>query len=240
MRAPTGRGARLPDSRVPGEVRPLVEAVNGALQRLDQGYERRQRFISDAAHELRTPVAILQTRLEGMDLGPLRTRLLVDAARIAGLADLERIDRDGANFASLDLVSLCRDVAADLAPLALSAGCDISFTHGPDQVNARGDASPLERAVTNLVRNAIEHAGGLISIHVERGGIIEVSDEGPGIPESERERIFEPFHRLQPRDHGAGLELHLVSEIVNRHKGHISVVCVPTGGACFRMTLPAA
>ncbi|KQW61911.1 MULTISPECIES: HAMP domain-containing sensor histidine kinase [unclassified Ensifer] len=238
------RGARLPDGRVPGEVRPLVEAVNGALQRLDEGYERRQRFILDAAHELRTPVAILQTRLEGMDIGPLRARLLVDTARIAGLAeqllDLERIDRDGAHFAPLDLVSLCRDVAADLAPLALSADCDISFTHGPDQVSARGDAGALERAVTNLVRNAIEHAGGLISIHVERGGIIEVSDEGPGIPESERERIFEPFHRLQPRDHGAGLGLHLVSEIVNRHKGHISVVCAPTGGACFRMTLPVA
>jgi signal transduction histidine kinase len=238
------RGARLPDGRVPGEVRPLVEAVNGALQRLDEGYERRQRFIMDAAHELRTPVAILQTRLEGMDFGPLRSRLLVDTARIAGLAeqllDLERIDRDSAHFASIDLVSLCRDVAADLAPLALSAGCDISFTHGPEQVSARGDAGALERAVTNLVRNAIEHAGGLISIHVERGGIIEVSDAGPGIPESERERIFEPFHRLQPRDHGAGLGLHLVSEIVSRHKGHISVVCAPTGGACFRMTLPVA
>ncbi len=238
------RGARLPDGRVPGEVRPLVEAVNGALQRLDEGYERRQRFIMAAAHELRTPVAILQTRLEGMDFGPLRSRLLVDTARIAGLAeqllDLERIDRDSAHFAPIDLVSLCRDVAADLAPLALSAGCDISFTHGPEQVRARGDAGALERAVTNLVRNAIEHAGGLISIHVERGGIIEVSDAGPGIPESERERIFEPFHRLQPRDHGAGLGLHLVSEIVSRHKGHISVVCAQTGGACFRMTLPEA
>ncbi|WP_053251407.1 sensor histidine kinase [Ensifer adhaerens] len=238
------RGARLPDGRVPGEVRPLVEAVNGALQRLDDSYERRQRFIMDAAHELRTPVAILQNRLEGMDLSPLRSGLLVDAARIAGLAeqllDLEHIDRDGTLFVPLDLVALGRDVAAGLAPLALSAGCDISFTHGPEQVGAHGDAGALERAVTNLVRNAIEHAGGMISVHVEHGGIIEVSDEGPGIPESERERIFEPFHRLQPRDHGAGLGLHLVSEIVSRHKGHISVVCAPTGGACFRMTLPAA
>lgn len=70
--------------------------------------------------------------------------------------------------------------------------------------------------------------------------MIEVTDEGPGIPERERERIFEPFHRLQPRDHGAGLGLHLVSEIIGRHKGHISVVDEPSGGACFRINLPAA
>ncbi|WVT76040.1 HAMP domain-containing sensor histidine kinase (plasmid) [Sinorhizobium chiapasense] len=237
------RGARLSDHRVPAEVRPLVEAFNGALQRLDEGYERRQRFILDAAHELRTPVAILQTRLESMDAGPLRNRLLIDSNRIAGLAeqllDLERIDRDDADFISLDLVSLCRDVAADLAPLALSAGCDLSFAPGVDQVLVRGDAGAIGRAVTNLVRNAIEHAGGLITIRVERGGVIEVTDEGPGIPERERERIFEPFHRLQPRDHGAGLGLHLVSEIIGRHKGHICVVDEPSGGACFRINLPA-
>lgn len=238
------RGARLPDHRIPGEVRPLVEAFNGALQRLDDGYERRQRFILDAAHELRTPVAILQTRLEGLDAGPLRSRLLIDSNRIAGLAeqllDLERIDRDGADFATLDLVSLCRDVAADLAPLALSAGCELSFAPGVERVIVRGDAGAVERAVTNLVRNAIEHAGGLITISVERGGVIEVTDEGPGVPERERERIFEPFHRLQPRDHGAGLGLHLVSEIIGRHKGHISVVDGPSGGACFRISLPTA
>ena len=236
------RGARLPDHRIPGEVRPLVEAFNGALQRLDEGYERRQRFILDAAHELRTPVAILQTRLEGMDAGPLRNRLLIDSNRIAGLAeqllDLERIDRDGADFGQIDLVSLCRDVTADLAPLALSAGCELSFATGTERVVVRGDTGAIERAVTNLVRNAIEHAGGLITIRVERGGVIEVTDEGPGIPERERERIFEPFHRLQPRDHGAGLGLHLVSEIIGRHKGHISVVDDPAGGACFRITLP--
>lgn len=237
------RGARLPDHRIPGEVRPLVEAFNGALQRLDEGYERRQRFILDAAHELRTPVAILHTRLESMEAGPLRNRLLIDSNRIAGLAeqllDLERIDRDGTDFGQLDLVSLCRDVTADLAPLALSAGCDLSFAPGTERVVVRGDTGAIERAVTNLVRNAIEHAGGLITIRVERGGVIEVTDEGPGIPERERARIFEPFHRLQPRDHGAGLGLHLVSEIIGRHKGHISVVDDPKGGACFRITLPA-
>ncbi|HEV7310012.1 HAMP domain-containing sensor histidine kinase [Ensifer sp.] len=238
------RGARLTDHRVPGEVRPLVEAFNGALQRLDDGYERRQRFILDAAHELRTPVAILQTRLEGLDAGPLRSRLLIDSNRIAGLAeqllDLERIDRDGTDFARLDLVSLCRDVVADLAPLALAAGCDLSFSSTAERVAARGDSGAIERAVTNLVRNAIEHAGGQITISVERGGVIEVTDEGPGVPERERERIFEPFHRLQPRDHGAGLGLHLVSEIIGRHKGHISVIDGPSGGACFRISLPVA
>ncbi|MET2829450.1 sensor histidine kinase [Mesorhizobium shangrilense] len=238
------RGDRLPEAGVPGEVQPLVQAVNGALHRLDEGYERQQRFMLDAAHELRTPIAILQTRLETMPEGAFRNRLLVDAGRIAALAeqmlDLQRLDHGKAAFTAVDLVSLCRQVAADLAPLAIADGYELSFEAGEDRVIVKGDAGALERAVVNLVQNAIEHGGqkGLILVRVTGDGIIEISDEGTGIPFDERERIFEPFHRLRPRDRGAGLGLNLVRDIVSRHGGHVSVADAPGGGACFSIALP--
>ncbi len=240
------RGNRLPDNGIPEEVRPLVHAVNGALQRLDEGYEQHQRFILDAAHELRTPIAILQTRLETMPEGAFRNRLLADAGRIAALAeqllDLQRLSRVETVFGRIDLVVLCRRVAADIAPLAIAHGYDLSFETDIDSEVVRGDAAALERVIVNLVQNAIEHGnqkGGIV-IRTERGGIVEVSDEGPGIPKEERERIFEPFYRMHPRDRGAGLGLNLVREVIKRHGGHVYVVETSSQGACFRLEIPLA
>lgn len=240
------RGYRLPTSDVPSELLPMVEAINGALGRLDDGYERQRRFILDAAHELRTPIAILQTRLASMPMDGHKTKLQTDTARIASLAeqllDMQRVGREDMPFKEIDLVQMCRTVAADLAPLAIAAGYELSLDEpgGPAIVN--GDSGSLERVVTNLIQNAIEHGGGYgqIGLSVEANGTIEVTDDGPGIPFAERESIFEPFHRIQPRDGGAGLGLSLAREIANRHGGHLSVVDRPGGGARFRLTIPLA
>lgn len=238
------RGGRLPLDGVPAEVVPLVVAVNDALARLDDGYERRQRFLVDAAHELRTPVAILTTRLEALDDSPQKQRLLTDAARLSNLAgqllDLQRIDAAPCAMAVVDLVALAREVAADLAPLAIAAGFEISFETRLKTLMVRGDALALARALTNLVQNAVDHAGrpGLIAITVAEGGVIEVADNGDGIPAAHREQIFEPFQRLDTRSRGAGLGLHLVAETVRLHGGTIAVLDAPGGGACFRITLP--
>jgi len=240
------RGYRLPESDVPSEIMPMVEAINGALQRLDDGYERQRRFILDAAHELRTPIAFLQTRLAAMPSDPFRTRLQNDAARIAGLAeqllDMQRIDREQTHFHPLDLVALCRTVVADLAPLAIATGYELSLDEPSRAVMVIGDAGALERVVANLVQNAIEHSGGQgkIDVIVDASGTVEVADDGPGIPAAERENVFAPFHRLHPRDHGAGLGLSLAREIAHRHGGQISIVDQPRGGACFRLMLRLA
>ncbi len=238
------RGTRLSAQNVPAEVVPLVNAVNEALNRLDIGYGKHKRFLADAAHELRTPIAILQTRLEDLASGPVQARLLADVARLSLMAeqllDLQRLDQQPRQMAPVDLVALGLGVTADLAPLAIAAGYQLSYEAGNEPVLVAGDQAALQRAVTNLVQNAIEHAGGrgAITVVVDRGGGIEVRDEGPGVPAQHREQIFEPFYRVQARDHGAGLGLHLVREVVQRHHGHVAVVDCASEGSCFRMTLP--
>ncbi|MDA9398312.1 sensor histidine kinase [Bradyrhizobium sp. CCBAU 45389] len=238
------RGARLPVERIPLEVVPLVTAINDALARLDQGYARHKRFVADAAHELRTPIAILNTRLESLSPGPDKTRLLEDAARLATLAeqllDIQRLDRCGHPFTRVNLAAVAQSVAADLAPLAIAAGYELALDAPATPVETIGDAAALERALTNLVQNAIQHGPrrGTIGIRVSGPACIEVTDEGAGIPADQREQIFEPFYRLTPLDRGAGLGLNMVREIVQLHGGHVSVADGPEGGACFRMTLP--
>ncbi|MBR0705244.1 sensor histidine kinase [Bradyrhizobium liaoningense] len=238
------RGARLPVERIPLEVVPLVTAINDALARLDQGYARHKRFVADAAHELRTPIAILNTRLESLSPGPDKTRLLEDAARLATLAeqllDIQRLDRCGHPFTRVNLAAVAQSVAADLAPLAIAAGYELALDAPATPVETIGDAAALERALTNLVQNAIQHGPrrGTIGIRVSGPASIEVTDEGAGIPADQREQIFEPFYRLTPLDRGAGLGLNMVREIVQLHGGHVSVADGPEGGACFRMTLP--
>ena len=240
------RGSRLSADHLPLEVAPLVNAVNDALTRLDDGYSRHQRFVADAAHELRTPIAILNTRLESLPPGPEKTRLLEDSARLATLAeqllDIQRLDQCRNPFGRVDLVAVARSVAADLAPLAIAAGYELSLDTATDRVETLGDRAALERALTNLVQNAIQHGGrrGTITIHVGSAATVDVTDEGDGIPKDERTRIFDPFYRLAPLDRGAGLGLNMVREIARLHGGHVSVLDGPKGGASFRLTLPPA
>ena len=241
-----GRGARLPLEAVPSEIVPLVSAVNDALRRLDEGYERHQRFLVDAAHELRTPIAILQTRLESLSLGPDKGRVLEDVARLSTLADqlldLQRVNRQIDRFSRVDIVAIGKKVTADLAPLAIAADYAISFESGLEHVYVRGDEGSLERALSNLVQNAIQHGGrkGGITVRVDQPATISVSDDGPGIPSSERQRIFEPFYRLHGRDRGAGLGLNLVQEIVRLHDGTVAISERPGGGTRVSMTFMPA
>lgn len=237
------RGVRLPLDDVPVEVVPLVSAVNAALARLDKGHERHKRFLAAAAHELRTPVAILQTRLEALAPGPGKTRLLQDVTRLATvteqLLDLERLDQEAVTFTRLDLAELAQQVVVDLAPLAFLAGYQMEFAAASERVAVWGDTPAIQRALTNLVQNAIEHGGraGTISVRVD-AATIEVSDEGGGIPSEQREHIFEPFSRLRSQSRGLGLGLNLVREIMHRHGGDVVALDSASGGACLRMTFP--
>ncbi|MGO4712350.1 sensor histidine kinase [Bradyrhizobium sp. 2TAF24] len=239
------RGLQLPLDTVPAEIVPLVRAINGALTRLDKGYERHRRFLSDAAHELRTPIAILSTRVSSLPPGPEKARLLEDATRLTvmtgQLLDLQRLDQKADAFGPVDLVALSQRVVLDLAPLAFNAGYEMAFEPQTDAVMVKGDQMSIERALTNLVQNAIDHGGrrGTIAIIVTTAGRIEVSDEGDGIPPEERDHIFEPFYRLQEGGQGAGLGLDLVQKIMHLHGGRIEADASRSGGACLRLIFPA-
>lgn len=235
---------RLPYDRVPTELVPLVRAFNEALDRLDSGIARQRRFLADAAHELRTPIAILQTRLESLPDGADKRQLQRDSARLGSMAnellDLHRMALSTDSFEKVDLVDIAAQVTADLAPLAIDAGCDIEFV-GPNQpVRVKGDASALSRAIANLVHNAMSHGGPKVDIRVEvsTDGRVCVSDNGPGVDPEHRDEIFWPFHRLSQSPHGAGLGLSLVRDIIKLHGGKISVAAAPQGGALFEISLP--
>jgi len=242
----TQRGIRLSSAHVPDELHSLVQAMNSALQRLDEGIERRQRFLADAAHELRTPIAILQTRIELLPDGEEKHRLMLDVARLTNLAnqllDLQRLDAGMTELKPVNLVELTSEVAANMAPLAIAAGDEISFEAESETVTVVADTASLSRAVTNLIQNAVIHGGRKASIRVGvgRDGSVRVADSGPGIAPRHRQAIFEPFGRVTPLDHGAGLGLSLVKDIVQRHNGRITVGDAPEGGALFEISLPLA
>jgi len=239
---PRRHGARLPVDGIPKEVAPLVVAFNGVLDRLEHEFRKRQRFLIDAAHELRTPIAIMQTRIEGMADGPDRGRLLGDVARLGATAeqllDFERNDQATDLHETVDLVDVPRSVVADLAPLAIAAGYEISFQNELDKLERPGSLFALSRAISNLVRNAIDHGGnaGMICVSVTAGGQIAVADEGPGIPPEHHELVFEPFYRVVPRSKGAGLGLSLVKQVVANHGGRVTMESGP-GGTTVRIWL---
>lgn len=237
-------GVRLSLDKVPAEVVPFVKAVNHALDRLDKGYEGHKRFLADAAHELRTPIAILTTRISSLPAGPERTRLLEDTTRLTiltgQLLDLQRLDQRDVPLAPVDLVGIAERIVLDLAPLAFAAGYEMTFEPEVEHVIVSGDETALDRALANLVQNAIDHGGrrGTIMVRVARAGWIDVCDEGDGIPLVESEQVFQPFYRLKQGGRGAGLGLDLVQKIMRLHGGHVEVVAGPLKGACLRMVFP--
>ncbi|MDH7796806.1 MULTISPECIES: HAMP domain-containing sensor histidine kinase [unclassified Beijerinckia] len=239
------KGARLDAASTPPEIASLIGAVNEALRRLDEGYDRHQRFLADAAHELRTPISILDIRIAGLPSIPEKARLMADVARLAVLTeqllDLERLRRDVGPFEAVSLRLLAKRIISDMAPLAFASGYKLDLDFEEANPTVCGDQAALERVLTSLIQNAVDHGGGegTITVRIGAPALIEVSDEGPGIPLAERERIFEPFHRLKPRARGAGLGLHLVKQIVNLHGGQCIAGDSPTGGARITISLPA-
>ena len=240
------RGTRLTETNVPRELQGMVRAVNLALTRVDEGLEKRQGFLAAAAHELRTPIAILMTRVETLPSGEDRDRLQLDVARLAALADqlldLQRLESDHMRFERIDLREIVALVSAEIAPLAISAKAEISLDTPRQPVLIEADRLSLSRAITNLVQNAISYSGpgARIELEVLSPPELRVRDNGPGVPDDKKEQIFEPFYRGGQRSPGAGLGLNLVKRIVNHHKGRVIVIDAPAGGAEFIISFDPA
>lgn len=239
---------RLPTEALPSELRPAVTAINTALDRVSEGWSRQKLFTANAAHELRTPVAVLQARIDGMDFtSPDRAALARDARRLRLLVDqllaVARLDhRDAAMDSPVDLVATVRAMVADCAPLALRNGRAVAFHSDAPCVTILGDQRSIEGAVANLIDNALraEPRGGTVdvAVYLEDEGIIEVRDHGAGIVPADRALVFEPFWRKDESTTGTGLGLATVREVVQMHGGSVNIDDTPGGGATFRLTLP--
>jgi two-component system sensor histidine kinase TctE len=242
----------------PEEVATLVATINGLLARLGTALSAEQRFIADAAHQLRTPLAALKVHTERAlradspaTLQPALMRVREAADRAAHLAHqllvLARAEPDfdaGRGFDDLDLAALARKTVSGWVPAALDRGMDLGVEGETAACPLRGDPLLLGELLSNLLDNAIRYGtpGGNITVTVAArpGPTLTVEDQGPGIPPAEHERIFERFHRLpgSPGD-GCGLGLAIVREIVRSHGGEIEVATGAQGvGTRFVIRFP--
>ena len=241
---PQDSGRRLPPEKAPSELLPLVKGFNAALDRLETELGRRKRFIVDAAHELRTPLAVVALQVENLPDGEgkvdLRRGLRTLTNLVAQMLDVERLSLAGQQYFRVDLVAIAKEVVADLAPMAIAKGYDLSLDAPLSSVAVTGDPHAISRALTNLIVNAVSHGRGIgsISVIVKADRAIEVKDDGPGIPADLQPQLFEPFSRGNPDAEGCGLGLHLTREIMTAHGGEVCLV-QNDGGATFRLTFPS-
>ncbi len=243
-----GNGRTLAVDNVPAEVVPLVSAMNGALERLQEALARERRLTADLAHTLRTPLAALRARLEGLADGPERTAFLRAVARIERLAEQlllkARLEAGALDERStFDLAALAREIAADAVPLLLRERKSLALHAPEDGVLRIGSRAAIERALLNLIDNAAKAAppDSQVEIRVEADGTVLVCDRGPGFPDGEPELLLQPFRRgPTSRWQGAGLGLAIVAEAVRRHGGVPILRNRPGGGAEVGFKLPAA
>ncbi|OSI26424.1 two-component sensor histidine kinase [Bradyrhizobium canariense] len=240
---PARTDIRLPTEQIPREIMPLVTAVNQALDRLEDGFRVQRQFTADAAHQLRTPLAILRTRIETLGDGAARHALHADiegmsriVAQLLEIAELDTLVLDPGETA--DLRAVCAEVVGSIAPLAIAQHKDIALRGTEAPVLIHGNSVMLQRAIFNLAENAIKFTAKDTSVDVEvsEDGAVRVRDCGPGIAEAERELIFHRFWRAdRQRSDGAGLGLSIVRAVADDHAATVAVDNLPGGGAQFTL-----
>ena len=242
----------LDESAVPQEVAPLVASINDLLTRLKESIATQKRFLADAAHQLKTPLAGLRMQAdlaqrEGSSADELKQSLkLIGRASIRAthtvnqLLSLARAESGGTNIArsSCDLVELVSDVIQDSLPRAMDKHIDLGYEgveSGSTGVRVMGNPTLLKELVRNLVDNAINYTPstqdtpGVITVRLlaDKFGkvvVLQVEDSGPGIPESERDLVFQPFYRaLGTEADGSGLGLPIVMEIADQHAAVVTL-----------------
>jgi two-component system sensor histidine kinase TctE len=251
----------------PQEVRSLAVALNTLLAEVRDNVNTQKRFISDAAHQMRTPLAGLKSQTElalssaAVSADPeLRARLQLvhesatrSAHLVSQLLALARAEPEAAMAQSrtrFDLQRLAREVAAEQVPRAIAAGIDLGSDEDEGEpaatpLHVLGNAMLIREALVNLVDNAIRYAGRgasvTVSAHAEGSdAVVTVEDTGPGLPEADRERVFERFVRATHEGTGCGLGLAIVKEIVERSRGSVSLQSVQPHGLRAVVRLPIA
>ncbi len=244
--ASTDLSRRVPVPSSKDEIGRLARTTNETLAALESSVERQRRFVADASHELRSPIASLRTQLE---VGVAHPELLDVPGAVEDTVRLQRLAADLLLLARLDAGERPADARVDLAAMVREE----SSQRVADRIPVRagelasaevaGSRSQLGRVLGNLLDNAQRHAVSSVRVAVVREGewaVLRVEDDGPGVPESERERIFERFVRLDDArardDGGAGLGLAIARDVAVRHGGSLAV----RTGSVFELRLPVA
>jgi len=251
----------LSEEQAPQEVRPLINAMNDLLTRLGTAISNQQRFIADAAHQLRTPIAGLKTQTElalrqsqpgqvDETLRLLQTAAEHSARLVNQLLSLARAEpgaKLGQAVERLDLAQLARDATTEWVPRALARHIDLGYDGEEGAAWIEGDAFLVRDMIGNLLDNAIRYTqhGGQVTVRVTAGTdavVLSVEDNGPGIPEQERERVFERFYRvLGTGTEGCGLGLAIVREIALGHHAEVTLATGAGGeGTVARVVFPRA
>ncbi|HEY2677586.1 MAG TPA: ATP-binding protein [Steroidobacteraceae bacterium] len=248
--------APLGNDNLPSELAPLVGELNRLLERLQLAFKAQRAFISDAAHELRSPLTALRLQLQLLDRAPdqparteARGRLGAAVERAIHLVEqllaLARSDpqESVADFEKVDLSAAAADGITDTHDLAMARSIDLSLD-APQKVLIRGDREALRTLVRNLVDNAVRYTpiGGSVQVRCrcdEREALLEVADTGPGIAHSDRERVFDRFYRqAKAQESGTGLGLAIVKAIAERHNARIQLDDAPGGGLRVAVAFP--
>jgi signal transduction histidine kinase len=243
---PGNSALRLPNTGIPAEVLPLVNAVNNALNRLDDGLRRQREFNANAAHQLRTPLAVLAANIDTMSDSGVAEKLRYDVdvmSRIVNqllmVARLEtlniRLDEP------VDLCEVSRKAAENLGPLAISVQKTLEVDEPNVPIIIHGNDFIVSVAISNLIENAIHHTppSKTVRVRVTSAPSVEICDSGPGVPAELRQKIFERFWRAENSTEGAGLGLAIVRRIMEAIGGTVSVSDAPAGGAQFTLRFPA-
>jgi two-component system OmpR family sensor kinase len=234
-----------PAGQVPSEVADLIDATQRALDRLSSALAAETRHAAEAAHALRTPVAVLTARLDGLPQGDIADKLRADLAALSRtvqqvLASARTDTLTASTDTALDLRDPAKAVVAALAPFAYGKGVELSLTMPELPVQARASREAVELALSNLIENAVLHGGpGEVDVTIGPGPNISVRDHGPGLPDDAQEKVFEPFWRAPGAvPGGTGLGLAIVDRLQSAQGGTVALHA-PKGGGC-KITLSFA
>jgi two-component system OmpR family sensor kinase len=244
---------------VPDEIRPLVQELNLLFARVRRAFDAQQRFVADAAHELRSPLAALRLQAQGLQrAGDAAARAVAAERLVAGIDRATRLVEQllalarheagaaAAPRAPVDLDALAREAVAEHAPAAAARRIDLGIAEGSAAGRVDGHADALRILLANLVDNAVKHVpeGGTVDVAVAGGPAprLVVEDSGPGIPEAERERVLDRFHRVAGTEApGAGLGLAIVRSVAALHGAALALgPSERLGGLRVEVAFPAA
>jgi two-component system, OmpR family, sensor kinase len=248
---PPNRPTSLPDAGLPDEIAPFVRSINGLLQRITKLMGEQRRFIADAAHELRSPLTALSLQAQNLEkvdtLEAMRERVVplragIERARrlTEQLLNLARSQAAPPALETVDVSRMARELIAEYIPLAEARGIDLGLEE-TGSISLVTEPQALRLVIKNALDNALSYTPrpGEVTVRIYAEGddaVIEVRDTGPGIPIAERERVFDPFYRIEGScGQGSGLGLAIARDAATRLRGKLSLDDRPDGrGLVFR------